>query len=492
MMAHQKHREPKLFYHGINLEERLGPDHPLRRVAKAVDFSFVRHEVADCYGVNGNISVDPNIVLKLMFLLFYENVKSERELMRQLPLRLDWLWFCEYDIDDVTPNHSILSKARRRWGAEVFDSFFLRVLEQCIDAGLVDGNIIHIDSSLIQANASKDKLQPELQLLTQQVCQKLEDEPTQSTVEETPLDDVFDDDEPDLNRRVSPTDPEARLAKKYSQTTLGYKDHRAVDDKYGIITSTITTAANINDDKLLTETIENHESNTGSEVKTAVADKAYGVIENYKYLHDRGSKACIPHQKRAHKKDKFPHEAFRYDPHKDCYVCPAGRKLPHVRYVGSSRAHEYRCARETCQTCRFFSDCVMSKKYGRTISRHEDSEYIEWADSCLSSENRRRLLSRRRAKAEGSFADASNNHSFKRCRWRGRTMAAIQNLMIAAVQNLRKLLRYCYRKTAANNCMTTISRCKQLYLSLRRLLQSYHRLFLAKMSKYLLFKEPML
>lgn len=488
MMAHQKQRKPKLFYHGINLEERLGPDHPLRRVAQAVDFSFVRCEVADCYGVNGNVSVDPTIVLKLMFLLFYENVNSERELMRQLPLRLDWLWFCEYDIDDVTPNHSILSKARRRWGAKVFDSFFLRVLKQCIEAGLVDGSIIHIDASLIQANASKDKLQPELKLLTQQVCQKLEDEQTQSNAEETPLDDDCDN-LPDLNRRVSPVDPDARLAKKYGQTTLGYKDHRTVDDKCGIITSTTTTAANINDQKLLIEAIESHESNTGTEVETSVADKAYGTIENYKYLCDKGTKACIPHQKRAHKKDKLPHEAFRYDANENCYVCPAGEKLPVVRYVSNSKAHEYRCRRKICQACRFFSDCVTSKKYGRSISRHEDSEYIEWADSCLSSKNRCRLLSRRRAKVEGSFADATNNHSFKRCRWRGRTMAAIQNLMISAVQNLRKLLRYCHRKAAASDCVVTISRLKQAFLSLCCLFQEYHRLFFAKMSKYLLLKE---
>lgn len=489
MMAHQTHREPKLFYHGVNLEERLGPDHPLRRIAKAVDFSFVRHQVADCYGVNGNVSVDPTIVLKLMFLLFYENVKSERELMRQLPLRLDWLWFCEYDIDDVTPNHTILSKARRRWGAEIFDSFFLQILQQCIDAGLVDGSVIHIDSSLIQANASKDKLQPELRLLTQQVCQKLQIEQTQSNVKETPLDDDSDN-ESDLERRISPVDPDARLAKKYGQTTLGYKDHRTVDDKQGIITSTITTAANINDGKLLIEAIESHESNTGLDVKITVADKAYGIIENYKYLHDKGTTACIPHPKRAHKQDQFPHEAFRHDAHEDCYVCPMGQKLPRVRYVSSSRAHEYRCGRETCEACVFFSDCVTSKKYGRTISRHEDSEYIEWADSCLSSQKRRRLLSRRRAKAEGSFADAANNHSFKRCRWRGQSMATIQNLMIAAVQNLRKLLRYSSGKSAASNCVTTIFKATIHFLGSCRLFQEYHRLLLAKMSKYLLLKEP--
>ena len=36
-----------------------------RRVRAAVDFGFVRQEVAPCYGYNGNESVDPEVILKL-------------------------------------------------------------------------------------------------------------------------------------------------------------------------------------------------------------------------------------------------------------------------------------------------------------------------------------------------------------------------------------------------------------------------------------------
>ena len=55
---------------------------------------------------------------------------------------------------------------------------------------------------------------------------------------------------------------------------------------------------------------------------------------------------------------------------------------------------------------------------------------------------------RRKYKAEGSFADATNNHGFKRSRFRGIEKAQIQNLMIAAIQNLRKLMRHINRKPA--------------------------------------------
>jgi hypothetical protein len=42
---------------------------------------------------------------------------------------------------------------------------------------------------------------------------------------------------------------------------------------------------------------------------------------------------------------------------------------------------------------------------------------------------------------EGSFADAFNNHGAKRARWRGLARQRIQSWLIAAVQNLRVLLR---------------------------------------------------
>src|SRR5258708_22992437 len=59
-----------------------------------------------------------------------------------------------YGRDDAIPNHSILSKARKRWGQNVFVSLFSRVVAQGVSAGLVDGSKIHVDSSLGDANAS--------------------------------------------------------------------------------------------------------------------------------------------------------------------------------------------------------------------------------------------------------------------------------------------------------------------------------------------------
>ena len=124
MMDLQSKLQNKLFYTRINLEGRIRKDHPLRAIDKTVDFDFIYDEVKDRYGVKGNVSVPPPVILKLMLLLILYNVRSERELMDTIPERLDWLWFLGYDLDDDIPNHSVLSKARKRWGLEAFKTFF--------------------------------------------------------------------------------------------------------------------------------------------------------------------------------------------------------------------------------------------------------------------------------------------------------------------------------------------------------------------------------
>lgn len=122
MMGKQPPHQGKLFYTNIYIDKRVRANHPLRKVNELVDFDFTYDEVKECYGINGNESVPPPIILRLL-LIFY-NVRSERELMATLPERIDWLWFPGYDFDSEIPDHSVLSKARKRWGVLAFRNFF--------------------------------------------------------------------------------------------------------------------------------------------------------------------------------------------------------------------------------------------------------------------------------------------------------------------------------------------------------------------------------
>jgi len=96
MMGPTRSRAPKLFHYSVNLERRVRANNPLRQIKERIDFSFIRKSVADFYGHDGHESEDPIVIVKLM-LLFMDDVSSERELMRIVEERLDYLWFLEMD-----------------------------------------------------------------------------------------------------------------------------------------------------------------------------------------------------------------------------------------------------------------------------------------------------------------------------------------------------------------------------------------------------------
>src|ERR1700736_717972 len=142
-MMGERDPQKQLWSYQVNLDQRVRSDHPLRRINETLELDFVRREVAKFYGTKGNVSEDPVVIMKMMLLLFVDSVRSERELMRIIPERLDYMWFLGYGLDDTIPNHSVLSKARKRWGQEVFVAVFSRVVAQCVRAGLVEGTKIH-------------------------------------------------------------------------------------------------------------------------------------------------------------------------------------------------------------------------------------------------------------------------------------------------------------------------------------------------------------
>ena len=55
MMGYQLDFQPKLFYHSMNLDERIPANSILRKIRGQIDFDFIYHEVKDRYGEKGNV-----------------------------------------------------------------------------------------------------------------------------------------------------------------------------------------------------------------------------------------------------------------------------------------------------------------------------------------------------------------------------------------------------------------------------------------------------
>ena len=438
MMGQQaKGRQLKMFHQGICLERRVRPDHPLRQVKKLVDFDFIYQEVAPFYGINGNVSVPPPVILKLMLLLVFYNVRSERELMATLPERLDWLWFIDFDLDDDIPGHSVLSKARSRWGTAAFQHFFERIVWQCVAAGLVDGSKVFMDSSLIQADASNHSILKMNSLKSQlnRHYQELE-----ARLEELP--DNYKG-KGELNRtHLSSTDPDASLVSKGKvRSQLSFKVHRAVDSRSEVITATQVTSGAVNEGHLLPDLIEQHTENTHKRVDVVVADSQYGTVKNYLACHDRGLKAHIsPFKEGQNRKGKFSEEAFTYDPQDDVYLCPGGQRLKRTRYDGNRESFQYQGPAKLCKVCPLRQQCTEDKR-GRTLWRHLRHEEVrlmrDRAQSCRS----KRDLRTRQHLMERSYA-RSVPLGLKRARWRRLWRVQIQEYLTAAIQNITILVRY--------------------------------------------------
>jgi transposase len=166
MMGHRSKRF-KLFTE-TNLEALVPADNFYRRLEGSLDLSFVRELVRDRYEDGGRPSVDPVVFFKLHLIAFFEGITSERRLMETAAMNLAHHWYLGYDLDEPLPDHSSLSKIRSRYGVEAFQSFFERIVELCMEAGLVEGEEIYFDATRIEADASMDSLRPRLSLAAAQ------------------------------------------------------------------------------------------------------------------------------------------------------------------------------------------------------------------------------------------------------------------------------------------------------------------------------------
>src|SRR5512146_872006 len=132
-MLGQKAREFKQ-HQSISLEDVVTEENLYRQVERRIDLSFVRNLAYEFYSSMGRPSVDPVVFFKLQLISFFEGIRSERQLMETVNLNLAHRWFLGYDLDEPVPDHSSLSKIRERFGLEVFQQFFERIVELCIEA----------------------------------------------------------------------------------------------------------------------------------------------------------------------------------------------------------------------------------------------------------------------------------------------------------------------------------------------------------------------
>lgn len=146
-------------YEFVCIEDLVLPNHPLRKIQKYIDFSFILDLVRPYYCEhNGRPSADPVMLFKMLFIGYMFGIRSERQLELEVHSNNAYRWFLGLGLTDRVPDHSTLSYFRERLReGDVLQKVFDEVVLLAIKHRLVAGRVLITDSTHLKANANKQK-----------------------------------------------------------------------------------------------------------------------------------------------------------------------------------------------------------------------------------------------------------------------------------------------------------------------------------------------
>ena len=465
----------------VSLEDLVPEDNFYRQVERSIDLSFVRDLANEFYSNIGRPSIDPVVFFKLQLIAFFEGIRSERQLMDTVNLNLAHRWFIGYDLTEAVPDHSSLSKIRDRYGLATFQHFFERVVELCIEAGLVWGEELYFDSTKVQANADIDRLMPRVEWEAQQHLDKLfekqvDPEGTDSGVtppqEDSLPEDRFDPEQesatvltlqelvekydgsrltgvrkPSYERladeKVCPTDPDATPMQPSGggSAVMGYSDHYVVDGgKQRIILHALVTPASIMDNTPLLDLVRRVCARWKLKPKQATGDTRYGTIPNIVGLEHMDISAYLPTPDFSGRTKFYPPDRFQYDADHDQYTCPQGQTLELASRRKSEQVYVYKAEASICNSCPVKVECTDSKS-GRHIFRSFFQEELDRVKAYQETDVYQKAMRKRALWTEPLFGEAKQFHRLRRFRLRGLEKVNIEGVMTAAGQNIKRLIK---------------------------------------------------
>jgi transposase len=460
-----------------SLEDLVPADNFYRHLGTKLDLGFVRDLVRGTYKEGGRPSVDPRVFFKLQLVMFFEGIRSERELIKVAADRLSVRWYLGYDLDEELPDHSSLTRIRKRYGLAVFRRFFETIVEQGREAGLVWGKELYFDATQVDANASLDSNHPRFaveahlgELFTDAVADEERFMEGESQPIELPLpitagereqlaqaneerhDWLARDGAPDrtikrasYQRRsdfeASTTDPDAALMRrKGGGLHFGYHDHYAVDGgKARIILQVLVTPADVMENQPFLDLLWRVCFHWHLRPRQATGDTTYATIENIRALEDAGIRAYLPLADWDRTAFYGP-SRFTYDAERDEYRCPADHPLRRATVKYSEEVIVYQADPATCNACPLKAACTESTT-GRRVQRSFHADYLDTVRDYHQTAAYERAMRKRQVWVEPLFGEAKDWHGLRRFRLRRLWKVNIEALLIATGQNLKRLLR---------------------------------------------------
>jgi len=477
----KKHYQPKLF-NSFHLAKRVPESSFYRRLKRSIDFHFLYQLTEPYYGKCGQKSIDPVVFFKICLVGYLENIISDRQLIEHCAMRLDILFFLDYDIDEELPWHSTISRTRQLFPEPVFEEVFNKVFAKCVDKGMVAGHTQTVDSAMIKANASMESLEVKVpketldEHLKKVRVMSQADRPvknnkaseTQQTITAT-SEEIRDlkttqekwsndqDRHPGASSQkskytsnkthYSPTDPDARVSVKPGKARkLNFLSQMAVDTAHHVISHIHADYADKTDNQCLETvfyTLQSRLKENGLALENFVADAGYSSGENLAFLERKGVNSFIP----PHGTYKGGPEGFSYHNDDDYWICPEGKKVTFrkVGYNKGNKQKHYFTRRSDCKGCPIKIACL-GKAHEKKIAITYYMQEYERAIVRSKTRMGRKMKSVRQSTVEPVFGTLIEHLGMRKMNTIGIRQANKNMLLAAVAYNLKKYLKF-ERKT---------------------------------------------
>lgn len=281
-MRGEENRQENLF-HYFSVEERVPPEHPLRRVRKLCDEALLRMSGTFdvMYSDVGRPSIAPETLLKSTVLMALYTVRSENQFCEQLNYNLLFRWFLGMDMSTPGFDRTVFSKNRARLlEHDTAKEFLVTVVELAGERDLLSDEHFTVDGTLIESWASLKSFRPK----------GARDEGDSNSFTPRNPDVDFHGQKRSNETHQSTTDPEARLMRKGSgkEARLSYCGNALTENRNGLVVgcnvlSAAGTAESEGALSMIDELLEK-----GVEPKTIGADKGYHTADFVREVRERG------------------------------------------------------------------------------------------------------------------------------------------------------------------------------------------------------------
>ena len=346
-------KDGQLCFTIIDLEELIPENHLLKKIDRAIDFTFIYHLAEPYYAEKGRPSVDPICMIKMLLVGYLYGIRSERRLEEEITLNIAYRWFCGFNMMDRIPDHSIFSQNRRRRfnDTTLFKDIFNEIVICCIDNGIVTGDNVVSDGSFIPGNISEKSKIETTAIVPQSTINYLDAldkelsglpgyrEPVTIKIEKTLV--------------KSNTDPDCGYIHQERKKGLGYLTEMTVDTEHGIITGVDCFPANQRESDIILKHVISQIKDTGICIDRIALDAGYDVGAIHRGFEMLGiTDYCCLREMHNHALKK----GFTYDSEKDSFLCMKGKRLNFYRvtYKQSNQNYYriYRISRKECLKCK--------------------------------------------------------------------------------------------------------------------------------------------